>query len=179
MLGTSCRGLSWSAPILSQPGSTNFGVCLIRRLSNQKSIASSRLRSRVSLTIEICDEVPALSRLPPRLYADIFTERGDFKRFPDCDRSRTQKRDLQLALTRCWSGGDSNSRSHPTKSLVFRRIGTDLFCNRKLAVEPRPLVDARSESGMKRDRWFEFPPLCQRGTANRRSRFSCTIQRQT
>ena len=110
MFGASCRGLSWSAPILSQAGSTNFGVCFIRRLSNQKSIASSRLRSRVSLTIEICDEVPALSRLPPRLYADIFTERGDFKRFPDCDRSRTQKRDLHLALTHCWSGRDSNCR---------------------------------------------------------------------
>jgi hypothetical protein len=32
-----------------------------------------------------------------------------------------------LALTRCWSGGDSNCRSHPTKSLVSRRIGTDLL----------------------------------------------------
>ena len=32
-----------------------------------------------------------------------------------------------FAATPCWSEGDSNCRSHPTKSLVSRRIGTDLL----------------------------------------------------
>src|SRR5262249_41342188 len=41
--------------------------------------------------------VAALSRLPHRLYADVFPELGGLTRFPDCDRSRTSKRDLQLA----------------------------------------------------------------------------------
>jgi hypothetical protein len=33
---------------------------------------------------------------------------------------------VRFAVTRCWSGGDSKRRSHPTKSLVCRRIGTGL-----------------------------------------------------
>src|SRR5262249_6178475 len=37
------------------------------------------------------------------------------------------KRDLQLALTRRWSRGYSNWRSHPTKSLVSSRNERGLF----------------------------------------------------
>ena len=46
-----------------------------------------------------------------------------------------KKRDLQLALTRCWSGGNSNRRSHPTKSPVCRRL-EQRCCKRK----PRSVI---------------------------------------
>jgi hypothetical protein len=39
------------------------------------------------------------------------------------------ERDRRFALTRCWSGGDSNCRSHPTKSLVSGRVEADLFAS--------------------------------------------------
>src|SRR5215469_8533113 len=50
------------------------------------------------------------------------------------------KKDLQLALTRCWSGGDSNRRSHPTESLCL-----SLYCTRKTgpAVRSAALVERR------------------------------------
>jgi len=32
------------------------------------------------------------------------------------------------------SGGDSNRRSHPPKSVVYRRIGTDLFATANIVV---------------------------------------------
>ena len=41
-------------------------------------------------------------------------------------------RDRRFAVPRCWSKGDSNCRSHPTKSLVYRRIVTDLFATASL-----------------------------------------------
>ena len=40
---------------------------------------------------------------------------------------RKSRRDRRFAVPRCWSEGDSNPRSHPTKSRVCRRLGTDLF----------------------------------------------------
>ena len=63
------------------------------------------------------------------------------------------KADRRFALTRCWSGGDSNCRSHPTKSLVSRRIGTDLLQPQTLSCEVRPLA-VRSASLVER-RGFE------------------------
>ena len=42
--------------------------------------------------------------------------------------------DQRFAVTRCWSRGDSNRRSHPTKSSVCRRIGTDLFATANIVV---------------------------------------------
>jgi hypothetical protein len=46
------------------------------------------------------------------------------------------KADRGFALTRCGSGGDSNRRSHPTKSLICRRIGVPL-CDRSLMATGR------------------------------------------
>jgi GAF domain-containing protein len=40
-------------------------------------------------------------------------------------RQKRRETDRRFALTRWWSEGDSNCRSHPTKSLVCRRLGTD------------------------------------------------------
>jgi hypothetical protein len=50
------------------------------------------------------------------------------------------KRDRQFALTRCWSGGDSNRRSHPTESLCLSS-----YCTRKRdrAVRTATLVERR------------------------------------
>jgi hypothetical protein len=47
------------------------------------------------------------------------------------------KADRRFAVPRCWSG-DSNCRSHPTRSLVSRRIGTDLLQRQTLSCEVRP-----------------------------------------
>ena len=42
-----------------------------------------------------------------------------------------------FAVTRWWSGGDSNRRSHPTKSVVYRRIRRDLFATANIVVDVR------------------------------------------
>ena len=55
------------------------------------------------------------------------------------------ERDRRLAVPRCWSRGDSNRRSHPTKSLVCRRIGTDLWQPQTSRCEVRPPA-VRSDS---------------------------------
>jgi hypothetical protein len=47
------------------------------------------------------------------------------------------KPDRRFAPTRCWSRGDSNRRSQPTKSVVYCRIGTDLFAAANIVVDER------------------------------------------
>jgi hypothetical protein len=41
---------------------------------------------------------------------------------------------LWFAVPRRWSGGDSNRRSHPSKSIVYCRFGTDLFATANIVV---------------------------------------------
>jgi hypothetical protein len=43
-------------------------------------------------------------------------------------------RDRRFAAPRCWSGGDLNRRSHPPKSVVYPRFGTDLFATANIVV---------------------------------------------
>jgi hypothetical protein len=52
---------------------------------------------------------------------------------------RMNHRKRRFAVPRCWSRRDSNCRSHPTKSLVSRRIGTDFLEPQTLSCEVRPL----------------------------------------
>ena len=49
---------------------------------------------------------------------------------------KKHERDRRFAATRCWSSGDSNRRSHPTRSLVCGRV-MRFVCQRKLRDELR------------------------------------------
>ena len=84
-------------------------------------------------------------------------------------------------MPRCWSGGDSNCRSHPTKSLVSRRIGTDLRHPQTLSCGGAPLA-VRSASLVER-RGFESPVLFallifREGTYRRRLELNAIIPRK-